>query len=152
MTTRYENVELRVTRSSNGDHGISIHAVDSNGNDGPSYTIHPLPPTVEVKPIVRVNLDSDDFKEIRGYMKWWDDIQKGESDYERVDLSIDRAGGRAYQMAISVRDSGGYGHGFRLYGPKYIGDSVGVLDHGLTETDVREIRKILDLVDGGQDK
>lgn len=60
-------------------------------------------------------------------------------------LDVDRCG-RAFQVSISEVNDEGSGHGYRIVGPKYGGDSVGVLSHRLTERDANEIRNYLDRV------
>ena len=64
---------------------------------------------------------------------------------ERVTLSVDKSGGRI-QVSINVSDADGSGHGYRLFGPKYTGDSTPVGDEVLTQRDVREIMSYLRMV------
>lgn len=65
----------------------------------------------------------------------------------RVELSIDRAGHSGpLQVSIGAVDDDGHGSGYRLLGPKYIGDSVNVKTVVLTARDRDEIRRYLDLI------
>lgn len=51
------------------------------------------------------------------------------------------------QASIGVQDERGYGHGYRLFGPKFAGDSEVLRSHTLTPEDAREIRRYLDLIE-----
>lgn len=64
--------------------------------------------------------------------------------YTRVHIAVDRdpSTGRL-QLNIGCSDADGAGHGYRLAGPKYLGDSVEMLTHDLDTRDVREIREYL---------
>lgn len=64
----------------------------------------------------------------------------------RVLLNVDRRRD-AIQVSISVIGAEGSGHGYRIAGPKYLGDSTPVIEHELTARDVEEIRQYLALWD-----
>jgi hypothetical protein len=69
------------------------------------------------------------------------------ADYTKVTLDIDRdryTGG--VQVSIGVENDAGSGHGYRLAGPKYLGNSESIKRVTLTENDAREIRRYLDTV------
>lgn len=65
---------------------------------------------------------------------------------KRVKLEVDRRG-NAYQMSICSVDAEGRGSGYRLYGPKYAGDSTPVFSVTLTKIERDKIRKYLDEAD-----
>lgn len=73
------------------------------------------------------------------------------SDYTQVTLSIDKVPGKiqrgGLQVSIGVQDDDGVGHGYRLAGPKYLGNSESVLEIKLDARDVEEIRSYLALWD-----
>jgi predicted transcriptional regulator of viral defense system len=53
------------------------------------------------------------------------------------------------QLGISVLDEEGGGHGYRISGPKYSGNSKPLLRHTIDERDADEIRRYLDRVSPG---
>ena len=66
---------------------------------------------------------------------------------EWIELSLDQdnaTGG--FQLSIGTRDKNGGGHGYRIFGPKYIGDSTNIRTVILNPHDVDEIRVYLDKV------
>jgi len=69
------------------------------------------------------------------------------TDYTKVTLDIDRdryTGG--IQVLIGVENDEGVGHGYRLAGPKCLGDSTSLKRVTLTEDDARQIRRYLDTI------
>lgn len=75
--------------------------------------------------------------------------------YARVVIEADSKG----RLSISAEDADGYGGGFRLAGPKYVGDCVPgaseartVVRHELSAEDVAEIRRYLAIWDEIQDR
>lgn len=71
----------------------------------------------------------------------------------RVTISVDRHGTTgAHQLSINLRYPDGLGHGYRLYGPKFTGNSTPVLDAVLDQRDADEIREYLDAVFPNQDE
>lgn len=73
------------------------------------------------------------------------------SDYTKVTLSVDKVPGRiqpaGLQVSIGASEDDGSGHGYRLAGPKYAGNSELVLEVVLDERDVQEIRSYLAIWD-----
>lgn len=67
---------------------------------------------------------------------------------KKLYLSIDRQQwyGKSLQASLSVRDDEGKGHGYRLLGPKYLGDSKLVVEAVLDAYDAEKIRALLDEV------
>jgi hypothetical protein len=63
----------------------------------------------------------------------------------KLTLSIDKHGPQ-HQASLNVKYDDDTGHGYRLLGPKYIGDSRLVKEAELSERDAQEIRKLLDEV------
>lgn len=64
-------------------------------------------------------------------------------------LEVDQTRGQ-YQMSISSVDEDGSGSGYRLYGPKYIGDSTPVFKVKLTQIERDKIRRYLDEADAAE--
>ncbi len=67
---------------------------------------------------------------------------------KKITLSLDRTGKApwfGYQISINLEGE----HGYRLMGPKYLGDSEQLRVVTLDERDASEIRQYLDHVDGG---
>lgn len=64
---------------------------------------------------------------------------------DKITLSLDRTGRTGYQISINLVGR----HGYRLLGPKYLGDSQELAVRTLDERDAREIRQYLDHIDGG---
>lgn len=62
-----------------------------------------------------------------------------------IDLDRDRFTGR-FQVSINAIDDKGFGEGYRLIGPKYIGQSQRVDRIVLNERDAKEIRSYLDRI------
>jgi hypothetical protein len=63
----------------------------------------------------------------------------------RITLEVSRdnfTGG--LQLSISQLDENDHGHGYRIKGPKFLGDSATLLSHDLTQRDAGEIRGYLD--------
>lgn len=61
---------------------------------------------------------------------------------KRVTIELGRAGGlsgQGYQLSINRIDEDGAGDGYRLFGPKYIGDTVLLRSTTLNERDAREM-------------
>lgn len=59
-----------------------------------------------------------------------------------VTIELGRAGGlsgQGYQLSINKVDERGVGHGYRIFGPKYIGDTILLRKTTLNERDAREI-------------
>lgn len=72
------------------------------------------------------------------------------TEYARVVVEADSKG----RLSISAEDAEGIGGGYRLAGPKYVGDLVSgtrqaktVVRHELDAEDARRIRQYLDIVD-----
>lgn len=63
---------------------------------------------------------------------------------DRIVLEVNQTSGGALQLQIAQLDEGGCGHGYRLAGPKYCGDSTTLLVRELDERDAAEIRAYLD--------
>ena len=53
---------------------------------------------------------------------------------------------KGYQLSINKMDDDGRGHGFRIFGPKYVGDLTPIVRKALTKRDADEIRSYLDFV------
>jgi hypothetical protein len=68
---------------------------------------------------------------------------------DKVTLTLDKSGFGSYQISINLVDEQGHGHGYRLLGPKYLGDSTELSVVTLDERDAQEIREYLDHIDGG---
>lgn len=65
----------------------------------------------------------------------------------RVVISVDRDGyTNGIQLSINAVDDDGCGHGYRIFGPKYLGDSELVREYTLDKRDADEIRRYLDLI------
>jgi hypothetical protein len=62
----------------------------------------------------------------------------------KVTLDVDRYHTGQYQLAISITEENGYGRGYRLAGPGYIGTSSPMFSHTISESDADEIRALLD--------
>jgi len=63
---------------------------------------------------------------------------------EKVVLAVDRDGlTNGLQLCIEVRYTDGSGLGYRLHGPKYLGQSKNLVTRELTEYDLEEIAKFL---------
>lgn len=61
-------------------------------------------------------------------------------------IKLDRDGlTKRLQLSIDLEDEKGGGVGYRLAGPKFNGSSTSVFKHALTEWDVVEIRRYLDV-------
>lgn len=71
---------------------------------------------------------------------------------KKVVLEIDQVGsyaGNPLRANLSVLDDSGAGHGYRLFGPKFNGAPGKTLrTYPLSERDRREVRALLDEVDG----
>lgn len=66
------------------------------------------------------------------------------TEYTKVLIESDRRG----RIQISCQNAKGYGHGYRLAGPKYLGDHTEPLaTRELDERDVKEIRSYLKIWD-----
>lgn len=68
---------------------------------------------------------------------------------KRVTLSLDRDmywDKPVFQLSLNVLDEQDRGHGYRLMGPKYLGNSKPVTTKTLSQRDADEIRAILDEV------
>ncbi|MFC8583486.1 hypothetical protein ACFUGD_02750 [Streptomyces sp. NPDC057217] len=63
---------------------------------------------------------------------------------DRLVFEINRTPGGALQLQIAQLDEDGLGSGYRLAGPKYLGDSDTVLTAAITEADADQIRRYLD--------
>jgi hypothetical protein len=63
----------------------------------------------------------------------------------KLTLSIDKHGPQ-HQASLNVKYEDDTGHGYRLLGPKYIGDSRLVTEAELSQRDANEVRAILDEV------
>lgn len=62
-----------------------------------------------------------------------------------IELSKDLYTG-GYQLSIGV-ELDGYGHGYRIAGPKFAGNSKSLLKKKLEKYDVEEIQKYLEMVE-----
>lgn len=63
-----------------------------------------------------------------------------------VQINLYRAGGlsgHGFQLAIEEVDEHGNGHGYRIFGPKFIDDSVPLVSHTVSERDAKEISDYL---------
>lgn len=69
------------------------------------------------------------------------------SENVKVVLEVSETPGGAKQVSIGVQDAEGYGHGYRLAGPKFRGDSKLLVTRELDARDVEEIRLYLRLWD-----
>lgn len=59
-----------------------------------------------------------------------------------VYLCVDKDGlTRGVQISIDVEYEDGGGHGYRIYGPKYCGQSSPVAKHRITARDIEEITR-----------
>jgi len=59
-------------------------------------------------------------------------------------ISVDRRGSDgSFQLSIGEEDENGAGAGYRITGPKYVGDSKTILKHYITKNDVHYIRAYL---------
>ncbi len=59
-----------------------------------------------------------------------------------MQINLYRAGGLSgtgFQLTIEQVDDSGTGHGYRIFGPKFINDSVPLVSHTITERDAKEI-------------
>lgn len=63
-----------------------------------------------------------------------------------IEISIWESQGQ-YQLHISKMADEGFGTGYRIAGPKFIGDSTPLLKHRLTPRDATEIRHYLDQIE-----
>ena len=62
---------------------------------------------------------------------------------KRLTLDVDRCGRTGgLQVSINVKD-GDRGHGYRLAGPKYLGQSTPVLSVALSERDAEQVRGLI---------
>ena len=65
-------------------------------------------------------------------------------------ITLDRANNDreypAYQLSINAMDGENSGHGYRLMGPKFVGNSRNLRTVELSQRDADEIRAILDEV------
>jgi hypothetical protein len=66
---------------------------------------------------------------------------------ETVSISawLDQATG-LYQLDIGVQDENGYGHGFRLSGPKFSGSSKLLVSAKIGKREADEIKEYLEMV------
>lgn len=63
----------------------------------------------------------------------------------KIVLTVDRDGYTGgIQVSIGAEDDRGHGDGYRLFGPKYLGQSTKIADVVLTQRDADEIRGYLD--------
>jgi hypothetical protein len=71
----------------------------------------------------------------------------------RIQIVLSKAGGlsgHGFQLSIEENDANGMGHGYRIFGPKFIGDSEILIAHTLDARDVKEIGAYLAaFTDGG---
>lgn len=67
-----------------------------------------------------------------------------------VTIQLDRCnvtGG--YQLSIGSENAEGYGHGYRIFGPKFIGDSTSIRKMTIDKRTADAIRGYLDEVEAG---
>jgi hypothetical protein len=66
---------------------------------------------------------------------------------QTVSISLDRDGlTGGLQLQIGVQDERGVGHGYRIFGPKYLGNSKEVRRKVIDKYDADSIRGYLDMV------